>query len=142
MSEMASLKKTKKIIFLLFFYIPSAVLLYIQRVVKIKILEHNITFFFDINTVLFVGCTGQYYQNNKACSPSDLTCVACDLPSCLSLPDGDHDYPSRLWKPDYITCDHNRTILPTSKCTQGYFHPLYENCTDDIADSKLWRPSN
>ena len=52
MSEMASLKKTKKKIFLLFFYIPSAVLLYIQRVVKIKILEHNITFFFDINTAI------------------------------------------------------------------------------------------
>lgn len=80
---------------------------------------------------------GQYSQYRVTCSPSDPFCVPCQdkLPSCVGLPDGDHPFPSRLWKPDYITCYQNRTILPTKKCPKGYFHPLYENCTEEINSS-------
>ena len=75
---------------------------------------------------------GQYKQNlfNK----TDPTCEKCPrrLPSCVGLADGKHAYPTRLWKPDYITCYKNRT-MNISKCKDGYFHPKSNNCTTDVS---------
>ena len=68
------------------------------------------------------------------CDKSNTTCERCPsrLPTCVGQPDGDHTFPTRMWKPDYITCNKNRTILPTKTCPTGYFHPIKEMCIDDV----------
>ncbi|WAR05417.1 FCGBP-like protein [Mya arenaria] len=59
------------------------------------------------------------YDQNK-CSPGNSTCNCPNLlPSCVSKADGNQSFPSHMWKPDYITCNKNRTVIPTKKCTKG-----------------------
>ncbi|XP_052252894.1 uncharacterized protein LOC127859481 isoform X5 [Dreissena polymorpha] len=74
----------------------------------------------------------EYLQN--LCNPSDPNCVRCPdrLPSCVGLADGNQPFPNRMWKPDYVVCNKNRTNLPTQKCTKGYFHPVLKQCTEDV----------
>lgn len=45
--------------------------------------------------------------------------------------DGSNVFPSRVWKPDYVICYHNRTIS-FEKCSQGYFHPVAKLCTEVV----------
>ncbi|WAR05418.1 hypothetical protein MAR_020787 [Mya arenaria] len=76
----------------------------------------------------------EYHQYMTMCGPADPYCVPCDstYPSCVGLPDGDQSFPSRMWKPDYVTCNKNRTVIPTKKCTKGYFHPILKTCMEDV----------
>lgn len=71
------------------------------------------------------------------CPQSDPTCVRCPdrLPSCVGMSDGNHAFPSRTWKPDYITCYKNRTVNVT-RCSTGYFHPVKEMCTNEVTKRK------
>ncbi|XP_052252891.1 uncharacterized protein LOC127859481 isoform X4 [Dreissena polymorpha] len=75
-----------------------------------------------------------YQQYQKPCAPADSNCIPCDntYPSCVGLADGNQPFPSRMWKPDYVVCNKNRTSLPTQKCTKGYFHPVLKQCTEDV----------
>ena len=79
---------------------------------------------------------GEYVQN--LCKTNGSTCQPCPdrLPSCVGLSDGNHAFPTRLWKPDYITCYKDRTVN-TDKCTDGYFHPHMEMCVTFIIRSKF-----
>jgi len=91
-----------------------------------------------IFTLLF-PLSGEYMQN--LCNANDPSCTRCPdrLPSCVGVPDGDVGFPGRLWKPDYVTCYKNRTVLPTKTCTGGYFHPVLHVCTQDVNKSKIYR---
>jgi len=82
--------------------------------------------------------SGEYMQN--LCNANDPSCTRCPdrLPSCVGVPDGDVSFPGRLWKPDYVTCYKNRTVLPTKTCTSGYFHPVLHVCTQDVNKSKIY----
>lgn len=75
---------------------------------------------------------GQYQAN--LCLANDPTCVPCQdrLPSCISVADGVNAFPNRLWKPSYITCYKNRTVLPLDKCQNGYFHPVQQRCSSNV----------
>ena len=79
-----------------------------------------------------INLAGQYDQN--LCNQRDPQCLRCPLrlPSCIGESDGNHAFPTKLWKSDYITCYKNRTVN-TSKCTDGYFHPNLHKCTKDVA---------
>ena len=81
-------------------------------------------------------CTGQYDQN--VCDGNDVSCLSCyvRLPSCIGLKDGAHPFPTRLWKPDYITCYKNRT-MSLDKCKIGYFHPIENACKDYLKGRKF-----
>lgn len=76
--------------------------------------------------------SGEYDAN--VCDPTDPICVPCPdrLPSCIGQSDGSHVFPGREWQSDYITCYKNRTVLPSKKCTKGYFHPVKETCLEDV----------
>ena len=85
--------------------------------------------------------SGQYLQNR--CNVTDITCQTCikRLPSCISLSDGNHAFPNRLWKQDFIICYKNRTVDIT-KCTKGYFNPNQKNCTENVIRRKLFACQN
>lgn len=72
------------------------------------------------------------------CQQSDPACIRCPnrLPSCIGKSNGNHAFPTRMWKPNYITCYKNRTINVT-RCTHGYFHPINENCTKEVSKRKF-----
>ena len=79
-----------------------------------------------------INIAGQYDQN--LCNSTDPQCLKCPLrlPSCIGESDGNHAFPTKLWKSDYITCFKNRTVN-ISRCTDGYFHPNLNKCTKDVA---------
>ncbi|KAJ8316009.1 hypothetical protein KUTeg_006023 [Tegillarca granosa] len=75
---------------------------------------------------------GEYIAN--LCDPNDQGCIECPkrLPSCIGKSDGNHGFPGRLWRPDFITCYKNRTINIT-KCPSGYFNPINKKCQSKIS---------
>ena len=83
-----------------------------------------------------VYISGEYKQN--LCSNSDPNCIPCPqrLPSCVGVPNGDVGFTGKLWKPDYVTCYTDRTVIPTKTCSQGYFHPTLKMCTQNVNKSK------
>ncbi|KAL4228860.1 hypothetical protein ACF0H5_011900 [Mactra antiquata] len=86
----------------------------------------------------------EYRQN--LCNKADPACIPCQdrLPSCIGKQDGDQAFPTKEWKPDYVTCTKNRTVIPTKKCNPGYFHPVLKTCKQDIAkpDAKDYCKAN
>lgn len=73
------------------------------------------------------------------CAKGNTSCSCPDnLPSCVGKTDGDHAFPTRMWKPDYVKCYKNRTILPTKRCTKGYFHPVQNKCMEDVPKRMLF----
>lgn len=82
-------------------------------------------------TVFYLYHSGDYTQN--LCRKGEGACPPCSerLPSCVGVPDGDQPFTGRLWKPQFITCFLNRTIL-LQQCTNGYFHPIKKQCLIDV----------
>ena len=82
--------------------------------------------------MLFYSILGQYEKN--LCPIGSVNCKPCPgrLPSCVGQPDGSQSYPGDPWKPDYVTCYKNRTVLPIKHCTKGYFHPTQKICTEEV----------
>lgn len=87
--------------------------------------------------ICYLYYSGDYTQN--LCRKGDGTCPPCPkrLPSCVGVPDGDQPFTGRLWKPQFITCFLNRTIL-LQQCTNGYFHPIKKQCLIDVPKGNVY----
>ncbi|XP_071175832.1 uncharacterized protein [Mytilus edulis] len=80
-----------------------------------------------------VECKSRY-QPKAPCEYLQTQCIGvgcgrCEKshPSCVGLFDGANSYPDRPMTPDYIICDHGRTIS-TEHCNTGLFDPSTKTC--------------
>ncbi|XP_062578132.1 uncharacterized protein LOC134240034, partial [Saccostrea cucullata] len=78
----------------------------------------------------------EYTQN--LCHLGDKACPPCPkrLPSCVGILNGEQPFPGRLWKPDFVTCLHNRTIY-IQYCENGYFHPVRKQCVINVTKADV-----
>lgn len=85
--------------------------------IKMKLLLNRLELYF----------AGDYVQNK--CNSTDPSCEPCPkrLPLCVGLPDGKQVFPGKLFAPDYIECQQNRT-MGVKKCHLQYFNPQVKDC--------------
>ncbi|KAJ8316011.1 LOW QUALITY PROTEIN: hypothetical protein KUTeg_006025 [Tegillarca granosa] len=74
----------------------------------------------------------EYKQNT--CDPNNNTCDPCPqrLPSCVGQADGQNEFPTKLWKRDYIQCFLNRTMTIEKCLINEYFNPRLKQCMDHV----------
>lgn len=86
--------------------------------------------------------SGQYQQN--LCPVGDLSCAACPsrLPSCVGAQNGYKEFPTRLWKSDFVKCFLNRTT-EINKCPPNeYFNPRLKQCMEKVLPGEYWSNFN
>ncbi|KAJ8316010.1 hypothetical protein KUTeg_006024 [Tegillarca granosa] len=71
---------------------------------------------------------------SNACDPNNNTCEPCPqrLPSCVGQADGQIEFPTKLWKRDYIQCFLNRTMTIEKCLINEYFNPRLKQCMDHV----------
>lgn len=85
---------------------------------------------------------GQYQQN--LCPVGDPSCAQCPsrLPSCVGEQNGYKEFPTRLWKSDFVRCFLNRTT-EIDKCSSNeYFNPRLKQCMENVLPGKYLLYSN
>lgn len=102
-----------------------------------KLHIYNIFIFDEYKKMRLMNFAGEYKQNQ--CTDNDGTCLPClsRLPSCVGLPNGEQEFPGRLWTPWFIECFLNRTVN-IGNCGRGVFDPNIKDCVAELDKSK-WR---
>lgn len=91
---------------------------------------------------MYIFFSGQYQQN--LCPVGDLSCAPCPsrLPSCVGEQNGYKEFPTRLWKSDFVNCFLNRTT-EIDKCPSNeYFNPRLKQCMENVLPGKYLLNSN
>lgn len=100
-----------------------------------KLHIYNIFILDEYKKMRLMNFAGEYKQNQ--CTDNDGTCLPClsRLPSCVGLPNGEQEFPGRLWTPWFIECFLNRTVN-IGNCGRGVFDPNIKDCVAELDKSK------